>query len=146
MSETQDNQTTANAATAAAAQQALTAAVADAPKFLPLGSIDQILGAQDLREEVVNVPEWGCSVRVRSFTKADQQAMREQATIAGEMDDQRLEVLMVIHGVIEPKFSLDQYEQLRNKSATALDRVLTAITSLSGIGKDAIEAAQKKSS
>lgn len=102
----------------------------------------QILECSDLEEEVVEVPEWGGSVRVRSFSKALQQQIRKDAKIAGEIDSDRLELLLFISGVVEPKFSPDQYEQLRKKNAKALDRVLKVLNRLSGLGEEALEEAK----
>lgn len=106
-------------------------------------TVAQILEAQDLEERVVDVPEWGGVVRVRGFTKAQQQQMRKQATVAEEVDSDRLELLMFVHGVVDPKFSPDQAGLLQQKSAGLVDRVLTAVLEVSGMTKDALKKAEK---
>jgi hypothetical protein len=107
-------------------------------------SAEDILAADDLTEEIVEIPEWGGAVKVRAFSKAVQQEFREDARIDGEIDSNRLEMLMFLHGVVEPRFTADQYELLRRKNAGCIDRVLRVITRVSGLDGGAVEAAQRK--
>lgn len=107
-------------------------------------SAEEILEAQDLVEQVVDVPQWHGSVRIRAFSKKEQQAMRTEATIGGKVDDQLVEMLMFVHGVIEPRFGADQYELLREKSAGAIDLVLQAILEASGLTPEARKRAEKQ--
>jgi hypothetical protein len=44
-----------------------------------------------------------------------------------------MELLMFIEGVVEPKFSAQHIDLLREKSATAMDKVLGAILDLGGM-------------
>lgn len=106
-------------------------------------SVDEILAAPDLEEKTVPVPEWGGSVKVKGFTKAKQQELRKQATVGGELDEQRLEMLMFVHGVSEPQFSLDQVEQLRDKAAGPIDRILKEILEVSGMNPEAVKQAER---
>lgn len=110
-----------------------------APRLL---SVEEILNAQDLAEEIVEVPEWGGAVKVKAFTKARQQELREAARVAGEIDGNRLEMQMFIYGVVEPRFAADQYELVRAKCALALDRVLRVISRLNNLNPEAIDAAK----
>jgi len=107
-------------------------------------SVEEILAADDLAEEVVATPEWGGAVKVRALTKALQQEMREQARVGGEIDSNRLEVLSFICGVVEPRFSADQYELVRRKNAGVVDRVLARVFALSGLQEDAVDAAKAR--
>ncbi|NOZ27960.1 MAG: hypothetical protein GXP39_07910 [Chloroflexi bacterium] len=106
-------------------------------------SVEQVLEAPDLEERVIEVPEWGGAVRIRSFSKATQQELRKKATVKGEIDGDRLEMLMFIHGVVDPAFTEEHYELLRKKSAGAIDRVLRAILELSGLTREAVEEAKR---
>ena len=99
-------------------------------------SREQILSAPDIVEKEVDVPEWGGSVLVRTLTKAKQIALRKQATVNGQLDDERLEVFVFIAGVIEPAFSPEDYDALKAKSSAAMDRVLMEIYRGSGILKE----------
>lgn len=106
-------------------------------------TLEQVLEAPDLEEREVEVPEWGGSVKIRSFSKAAQQDLRRKAMVKNELDTDRLEMLMFIHGVVEPQFTEEHYEALRQKSAGAIDRVLRAILELSGLTREAVDQAKR---
>jgi hypothetical protein len=108
-------------------------------------SVADILAANDIREEDVEVPEWGGSVRIRGFTKQRQQELRQMATDPknGQVDAGRLELQIFIHGVIDPQFAPIQMTELRGKSAGAIDRVLQRIMDISGMTREAIVEAEK---
>lgn len=101
----------------------------------------QILDCNDLTERLLPVPEWGGDVRLRAFTKAQEQDIRNAAKVAGEIDTDRLEVLMVVYGLAEPSFTVAQAELLRQKSAKAFDRVFRAILELNSMEDGAVEKA-----
>lgn len=102
-----------------------------APKIL---SVEDILTAPDIQERVVEVPEWGGAVKIKSFTKQRQIQLRAQAVDGkGEVDSERMELLMFIEGVVEPRFSAQHIDLLKEKSASAMDRVLSAILDLGGL-------------
>ena len=115
-------------------------------------SVEDILHASDIREETVEVPEWGGSVRVRSFTKAQAQSIRERATLqrdtrnakAGTLDVSHMELLMFIEGVVEPRFSEGHLITLKGKSAVAIERVNKAIARLSGMDAQAVDQAEAR--
>jgi hypothetical protein len=109
-------------------------------------SVDDILKANDLAEEVVEVPEWGdgVAVRVRAFTRKRLHELRREATVVtpggkSEIDETRLDVLMFIYGVVEPQFGPEHYDLLAEKSSGALQRVLKRVIALSGLGDEAVK-------
>ena len=124
-----------------------TAAVAEPPTpngSAPAGnptprilSVEDILTAPDIQEKVVEVPEWGGAVKIRSFTKQRPIQLRAQAMNGEELDSERMELLMFVEGVVEPQFSADHIDLLKGKSATAMDRVLQAILALGGLTPEA---------
>lgn len=107
-------------------------------------STEEILAADDLEERIVDVPEWGGSVRVRAFMKSAQQELREASRVAGVVDSDRLEMNFLIYGVAEPRFTPEHYELLRRKSARALDRVIAAINEINGFTEAAIAQAKDR--
>lgn len=108
-------------------------------------SIEQILTAKDVVEEDIYIPEWGGTLRIRSFTKADQAAYRDDARDpdTGEVDAQAIEMFMFIRGVIDPRFTPAHFDELRKKGAGPIDRVINRLVEISGFGKKAVEAAEK---
>ena len=107
-------------------------------------SVEDILSAEDLPTETVPTPEWGGAVLIRGFTKAREFAIRQEAMTADGMDEERFEMLLFINGVIDPQFTVDQLEVLKEKSGAVIDRVLTRIMDISGLSKEAQERAKAR--
>jgi hypothetical protein len=80
---------------------------------------EQILKADDLKTETVEVPEWGGPVNIRTLTGAERDAF-EQTMVNLIFDD---------NDVIE----------LGKKSGSALDRVFAVAQKLNGFGDKDIE-------
>ncbi len=112
---------------------------------LPKLTREQILAAPDLKEEDCPVAEWGGTVRLRALTLAQRNRILELATRNGEVDSTRAECLLFIEGVIEPRFTMADYEALRGKHAGAVERVALRVGALSGISRRALEDAIKNS-
>jgi len=110
---------------------------------LPTLSAEELLGRSTLREEYVDVPEWGCRVKVRELSMGTYQQVQEKATgPRGDLDESRLQAYLVIAGIVEPALGDDAYEWVRGQSMRAVNRVLEQVMSLSGIGISAIEDAE----
>jgi hypothetical protein len=107
-------------------------------------SAQEILASSNLQEKEIEVSQWGGSVMIREFSKGTQQQIRKEATMADVVDVDKLELLMFIHGVIDPIFSEQDYFSLREKSAVAIDTVLKEIMAISGLNETAIKETEKK--
>ncbi|MBS3885620.1 MAG: hypothetical protein KGZ56_01025 [Dethiobacter sp.] len=105
-------------------------------------TIEDILLAPDLESKEVAVPEWGGTVKVKGMTKREQQQMRKSTTDpqTGQIDSDRLEAAMLAHCLADPVVTIEQAEQLMQKSATAVDRVLTAAMDVAGMSDTAQKA------
>ena len=103
-------------------------------------TIDEILSAHDLPAKDIEVPEWGGVVRIEGLTKAKQVKIRE-ATLDGEgyTDTEKLHEQLWINCVIEPQITLEQLNELRNKSAVVFDRISLEIMKLNGDSKEVAE-------
>jgi hypothetical protein len=111
-----------------------------APVETRIATIEDILGADDLQEDFVDVPEWGgpgTRVRVRGFNKQEQLDIREEAGGAENFDVRKFELLVFIHGVIEPKFTVEQLELLKTKNAMVVDRVIERVMDIAGMTEEA---------
>lgn len=117
---------------------------------MPILSVDQILNAPDLKEQEIEVPEWGGAVKIRAFTKGDMQRIRQEATLKhntptgkrGDIDQNHLEMLMFVRGVCEPQFEPSHILALKQKAAGPFQRVLKQILDISGLTEEAIEEAE----
>lgn len=107
-------------------------------------SKDQILQADDLPTEVVEVPEWGGSVTVRTLTGAQRDKLEESIVSSpGQRNLTNLRARLVALAVVdennEPMFTFEDATVLGNKSARALDRVFASAQRLSGFTKQDVE-------
>lgn len=117
----------------------------DPPRIL---SKDDIWAAKDIEERTVDVPQWHGSVRIRTFSKLQADQMRKRATLkdmAGRdyVNADNLEALLFCEGVIEPKFDVEEYGRLEEKSAVAIGLILKAIMDASGLSDLAVTEADK---
>ena len=101
-------------------------------------TVDAILSAADLPEEVVQVPEWGGAVKVQGLSRAAYDALAKAAEVTvpatgpGQVagtrrDDDKFSDLLFLACVVEPKFEEAHIPALRGKSLGALNRVYQAI-------------------
>lgn len=120
----------------------------DQPRIL---TADEIWAAKDIEERTVLVPQWGGSVRIRTFSKKQADDMRKKSTGPNpnkpgrpvEVDTDELEARLFVEGVIEPKFKFEDYDRLAEKSAVAIGLILKAIMDASGLSELAVAEADK---
>lgn len=110
---------------------------------------DDIWAAKDIEERTVEVPQWGGAVRIRTFSKRQFNLLMSKAqhknARTGQMDtdNELLEALAFTEGLIEPKFTLEDYERLIDKSAAAMTVITKAILDASGFSEQAVAEAKK---
>ncbi len=108
---------------------------------------DQILNANDLVYEDIDVPEWGGKVRVRALTGAERDrfeaAILEQRGRGVRVRLENARALIAAMSIVDSEgnrlFSDRDVQALGQKSAAALDRVTTVAMRLSGLGPDDLE-------
>lgn len=117
---------------------------------LPIGSVEDILHAapKDLKTEVLEIPEWGYSVEVRSLTAAQSARVKQRGfsfTEGGtEVAWAEMEIMQFMMGVRKPKFTEDQVLDLHNQSGPGFARIISWIDENSGINKKALEESRKE--
>lgn len=113
---------------------------------------EDILTADDLAEKIVDVPEWKGRLKVKAFSRGKLHEVRRAASKPNgkggtEIDEQALDVMMFIYGVIGPDgtplFQPEHFALLSEKSAAGMQRVLKEIMALSGLGEDAVKEADE---
>lgn len=105
---------------------------------------DKILAASDAKSETVSVPEWGCSLQVRSLTNTERiewevacsKKKRGKITI----DPFRLKTSLVVASCYDVEtgakvFTDDDIDALSAKNAGVIERLFTAAAILSGISE-----------
>lgn len=122
-----------------------------APKgVLPIGTVEEILknAPSDIVEEILEIPEWGCSVKVRSFTAAQSASVKQHGLgFRGEetlVAFAEMEIQQFVEGVIEPRFSKDEVRHLYNISGAGFQRVINWLDEKSGTDKETIRSAREE--
>lgn len=105
---------------------------------------EQIFSAKDIPSEMVEIPEWECSVEVRGMSGADRTRIIE---IAGSANNGGLNLQVVYPEIViatahdpetgEKVFSVDDRDALMSKSAIAVDRLALVGMKLSGFTEEA---------
>lgn len=111
-------------------------------------------GPSDLKEDVVEgVPVPGESVKVRGLAAAfSNQAQSEALEWTQEgpgkqrstINTARMEILQFHHGVVDPKFSLEEAKLISERFGPAFKKVIARIDELSGVDKEAIDEANTR--
>jgi hypothetical protein len=100
-------------------------------KFLTMADIEQV---NDIVEETMEIPEWGGPVRIRSLTKAAQGRIRRKSTKRnGEIDVDKSQMWLLLEGLVAPKVAQKDFAVFYKRQTGVIDRILTAISRLSGI-------------
>lgn len=112
---------------------------------MTLLSKEQILGADDLPYEDVEVKEWGGTVRIRALTgfERDRFELSVQADPKGKRNLDNVRARLVSLCLVDDEgkrmFTEAEVKDLGSKSARALDRLFDAARKLSGLGDEDIE-------
>lgn len=101
-------------------------------KFL---TFDQIHAAKDITEKVVDISEWDGSVLVRSISKRQMDAILKASVDpkTGESDSATLEKMVICTGLVEPSLTAEQYDELKDKTASAWMKIYKAISDSSNM-------------
>lgn len=117
----------------------------------------QILAADDLKTELVPVPEWGGTVLVRALSGSERDAFeqdivtfrREGKRTVTDTDLHNVRAKLAVHSIVDESgarlFSIEDIEALGSKSAAALQRVFDVAQRLSGLSDDDVEELAKNS-
>lgn len=113
---------------------------------------DLILNADDLRSELMEIPEWGCTVMIRAMDGETRGRFAMSAqTAEGDRDDVAFvqsSARLVAMTVCDPEtgtliFTNDDVPMLSRKSAAILDRISKVAFAISGITEEDRQAADE---
>ncbi len=104
----------------------------------------EILNAEDLKKDRVEVPEWGGHVYVRTLSADERDQWEiEQQDNPKESIRARLAAYTVCDEVGNPIFSAADIEALGAKSGAALGRIWDASLKLNKVSKEDVEELEK---
>lgn len=116
---------------------------------MPISSTESWLsGEGDLAESTVeDVPVKGESVKIRALSATVANGANSSAVTTTEVrgkqemrvDGVKLDIIKFCHGVVEPKFNMEQATLVSGKYGPAFNKVVTAINDLSGISEESIK-------
>ncbi len=107
-------------------------------------SLQDILGADDLIEELIDTPEWGGKTRIRQLTVGDR-------TMLGEYIDKHPNVSQsmlvagraIINKATGKRLEIDEIKLLSTRSGDVISRIAARINAMSWLGQEAREEAKK---
>jgi len=106
-------------------------------------TFEEILAAKDLDTKEIFVSEWNGKVKIKELTKAARERLSKQAMVNSQVDSDKLQILMLAECLEEPKITVEQAQQLWEKSAAAVDKILFAILDINGLSELAQKEIQK---
>lgn len=109
---------------------------------LRVPDLSELLALDDSEEAWIEFPDHNFKVKVRSLSKAEQIKYRKQATVNGKVDGNRLEGLLLVNGLVQPKLTIDHINTMFQKKSGLVDKILLKILDLSGMTDDKREEAE----
>lgn len=85
------------------------------------------------REKEIAIPLLGDTIRIKLFRKGDLDAMRAESLVRGEVDNAKLERLILLRGLIEPALTDADYEELTSGNAAVYYALVNAIMEGNGL-------------
>lgn len=100
---------------------------------------DNIINAVDLPTEIIDVPEWDVKIECRGLTAGDGVRFLNRISRNGEVDRENFAAELLIVSCYDPDTGKRVFEDadrdmLKQKSATAVNRVSAVCSRLSGFG------------
>lgn len=110
---------------------------------------EKIKNANDIQEEIVDVPEWDVKILVRSLTgKERAELLNVCMTPGGQVDFKKLYPMLLIATCYDPEtkekiFEPADKDWLNMKSGAVIEKIASVATKLSGLGTDELVKARK---
>jgi hypothetical protein len=112
---------------------------------------DRILSAKDTHSEIVEIPEWGVTVELRSMSGAARAVLMQEAVQSeGNINMAKVYPDLIIQTCFDPEtgepvFEANDRDLIMSKNGSILDRLAEVATRLSGFNDKAVDEAGKDS-
>lgn len=112
---------------------------------------DQIMSAKDTHSELVDIPEWGVKLEIRSMSGASRAIlMQGSVESGGQVDMAQVYPDLIIQTCFDPEtgepvFQEEDRDLILSKNGAILDRLAEVATRLSGFNDKAVDDAGKDS-
>lgn len=110
---------------------------------------DKIFSADDITKELLEVPEWGVTVEIRSMTAAQRATLTEGVSSADKVDVSNMYAKTVIATVFDPETGLPVFtekdrEAILSKNGAVIERLATKALGSSGLSEKAVDESQAR--
>lgn len=105
-------------------------------------TFENIMDAEDITEQDVEVPQWGGKVRTRSLSHRQMRQIKKAAK-EGEVDDDFVEQQVMLRGLVSPSLTEEQVEHMWDKNTAAIMLVLNSIMGNSKAKDKAVKEEEK---
>jgi hypothetical protein len=110
---------------------------------------EAIFSSDDITKELVEIPEWGVTVEVRSMTANERAKLGEGAAKGDKTDVGAMYALTVIATVYDPAtglpvFTAQDKEAILSKNGAVIERLATKALGNSGLAEKAVDEAQAR--
>lgn len=102
-------------------------------------TVEHILAQQTVTKRTIEVPEWGGTVTIQGLSKKQQQDIRKEAMVDGEVDSDLVTKATFREAVVDPQFTPEQVVSLWEHQAGVIDGILMAVLRLSGMDAEALK-------
>jgi hypothetical protein len=110
---------------------------------------EQILSADDLKIEELEIPEWGGTVNIKTMTGTERDAFEQSVIENGKTDMFNIRAKFCSYVVVDTEgkrlFSETDISALGKKSGKALGRIFDKGQKLNGLSKEDFEELEKNS-
>lgn len=107
---------------------------------------EKIFSAQDITKELIEIPEWGVSVELRSMTAGERANLTESTSSDGKVKIAELYAAVVIASIYDPTTGLPLFtnqdrEAILSKNGAVIERLAQKAMGTSGMTEQAVEEA-----
>ena len=99
-------------------------------------SKEDILGLPDVPEKIINIEEWGFSIKIKGMSKG--MAVKLGRLLKEtELDAFEYQIHLLKECVVDPELDDDLIEKLYEKDSQIVDKIFVEINKLNGLGGSA---------
>jgi hypothetical protein len=104
---------------------------------------EQIVERSKPKDKTVHIPILDGEVRIRLFRKGEVEEMRAEAMVKGEVDNSKMERLLIQRGLIEPGLNDAAFDELLTGASDVYYAILNEIMELNGMNEMARRATRR---
>ncbi|MFB5622533.1 MAG: hypothetical protein ACE5RH_00930 [Nitrosarchaeum sp.] len=110
---------------------------------------EKIKNIDDIKKEILDIPEWECSIEIRSMTAKQRANILDKVTNeGGSIDNDLFFSHMIVASCFDSEtgeliFDMDDANWIMDKSSGPIEKLMSNIMRISGLNKNSVEEAEK---